>query len=116
MVMNNVDKYLKIARDAVIKPSGNIEEKIISRISNIDSKDKNLLDDRFLDFFKKSNSRLYLTAEKIKNTPGVFATFIITAIFIFGFLILIIKIFSGEEKKGSDRFQLSSSKDEAEKK
>ncbi|MDD3628600.1 MAG: hypothetical protein PHN81_02325 [Actinomycetota bacterium] len=107
--MNNVNKYLKIARDAVIKPpSGNIEEKIINRISNIDNKDESLLDEKFLDFFKKSNSRLYQTAEKIRNNPGFFAGIIITVIFIISFFVLITKKLLDEGEKSADELKLSS--------
>jgi hypothetical protein len=114
--MNNVNKYLKIARDAVIKPpSGNIDEKIIDRISNIDNEDKNLLDQKFLDFFKKSNSRLYLTAEKIRNNPEVFVTIIITALFIFSFFILIIKRSMDAEEKDADGYKLSSPENKTDK-
>lgn len=111
--MNDIDKYLKIAKDAVIEPSGNIEEKIINRISHIGSKDKSLLNDSFLDFFKKSNSRLYLAIEKIKDNPGAFTTIVITAISIFIFLIFIGKILSNAEKTGGGRSRLSSPEDEA---
>jgi hypothetical protein len=75
--MNSVNRYLKIAKDAVIKPSDNIDEKIIERISNIRKSDMDLLDERFMDYFKKSNSRVYLMLEKIKNNPGIFAFLII---------------------------------------
>ena len=114
--MNDVNKYLKIARDAVIKPpSGNIEEKIINRISNIDNKDENLLDEKFLDFFKKSNSRLYQTAEKIRNNPGFFTAIIITLIFIISFFVLIIKKLLDEGEKSVDELKLSSPENKTDK-
>jgi hypothetical protein len=69
--MDTLDKYLKIAKKAVINPGeGNIEEKILKRLSNIDEKDEKLLDDNFLDYLKKSNSRPYLFSEDLKNNPG----------------------------------------------
>jgi hypothetical protein len=69
--MDTLDKYLKIAKKAVIKPGeGDIEEKILKRLSNINEKDKKLLDDNFLDYLKKSNSRPYLISEDLKNNPG----------------------------------------------
>jgi len=33
--MSEIDKYLKIAKDAVIEPEDGIEDKIIDRISHI---------------------------------------------------------------------------------
>jgi hypothetical protein len=69
--MDTLDKYLKIAKKAVIKSGeGDIEEKILKRLSNINEKDKKLLDDNFLDYLKKSNSRPYLFFEDLKNNPG----------------------------------------------
>ena len=44
--MNNVNKYLKFVKDAVIEPEGGIEDKIIDRISHIEEKDNHLLDAR----------------------------------------------------------------------
>ncbi len=113
--MNNVNKYLKIARNAVIEPSGDVEKKIIDRISHINRTDRSLLDDKFLDFFKKSNSRIYLIAEKIKNNPGAFATLAITLISMVILAVFIVKLFLGEEKPGAGKNQLSSSKNEAQK-
>ena len=69
--MNTLGKYIKIAKEAVIKTGeGDIEEKILNRLSNINEKDQNLLDDDFLDYLKKSNSRTYLFSENLKNNPG----------------------------------------------
>jgi len=108
--MNNINRYLKIAKDAVIKPSGDIDKKIIDRISHISKSDEKLLDEKFIDYFKKSNSRLYITVEKIKNNPGVF---IAAAISIFFIITFIIKVFLGEEKTGEGNNRLSSPKDDA---
>ncbi|HEY4695886.1 MAG TPA: hypothetical protein VIH13_03245 [Candidatus Hydromicrobium sp.] len=110
--MNNIDRYLKIARDAVIKPSDDIDKKIIDRISHIGKSDEKLLDDKFLDYFKKSNSRVCLIIEKIRNNPGAFAALAIAGIFIIVFIAFMFKIFLGEEKTGGDNHQLSSSKDD----
>ena len=71
--MSDVNKYLKIAKNVVVKPPEDIGEKIIDKISNIEESDKELLDEKFLDYLKKNNSRLYLLSEKIKNNPGKFA-------------------------------------------
>jgi len=81
--MDNLNKYLKIAKNVVIKPEeSNIEDKIINRLTTVSENDKNMLDESFLDYVKKSNSRLYLFAEKIRNNPGK-----VTAMFVFIFLI-----------------------------
>lgn len=72
--MNNIKKYLKIAKDAVVEPEEKFEDKIIDRISHIEEKDKEkLLDDNFRDFLKKSNSKPYLLEQKIRSNPGIFA-------------------------------------------
>ncbi len=81
--MSKVDKYLKIAKDAVIEPKDGIEGKIIDRISHIEEKDRGLLDENFKDFFEKNNSRPYLVGEKIKDHPGTFSFMIIVFLGIF---------------------------------
>ncbi len=110
--MSSIDKYIKIARDALIKPSGDIEGKIIDRISHIKNGDSLLLDEKFLDFFKKNNSRLYLVIEKIRNNQGAFAALAISVIFFIFIIFFIVKIFSG--RRGNDRNiqKLSSSENE----
>ena len=75
--MSEVNKYLKIAKDAVIEPEDSIEDKIIDRISHIEEKDSGLLDENFKDFFEKNNSRPYLVGEKIKDHPGTFSFVVI---------------------------------------
>jgi len=84
--MNNINRYLKIAKAAVIKPSEDIDKKIIDRISHISKSDEKLLDEKFIDYLKKSNSRLYITIEKIKNNPGVFIAAAISIFFIIAFI------------------------------
>ena len=90
--MDNLNKYLKIARNVVVKPEeSNIEDKIISRLTSVNENDKKMLDDNFMDYFKKSNSRLFLFTEKIRENPGK-----VTALFIFillfaGFFMLLLK-------------------------
>ena len=81
--MSEVNKYLKIAKDAVIEPEDGIEDKIIDRISHIEEKDESLLDENFKDFFEKNNSRPYLVGEKIKDHPGTFSFVIIVFLGIF---------------------------------
>ena len=71
--MESINKYLKIAKDAVIEPEDRIEDKIMDRISHIKDEDKDeILDKDFLDFFKKSNSKPYQFEQKLKSHPGVF--------------------------------------------
>lgn len=88
--MNSLDKYLKIVKKAVIKPGeGDIEEKILKRLSNINEKDEKLLDDDFLDYLKKSNSRTYLFSEDLKNNPKKYVMLGITAAIFFGMIFFI---------------------------
>jgi hypothetical protein len=110
--MNNINRYLKIARDAVIKPSDDMDKKIIDRISHISKSDEKLLDEKFLDYLNKSNSRAYLIIEKIRNNPEAFTALAIAVVFIVVFIAFMFKIFLGEEKTGGDNHQLSSSKDD----
>lgn len=108
--MNSINRYLKIAKDAVIKPSDNIDEKIIKRISHIKKSDMDLLDDRFMDYFRKSNSRVYLMLEKIKNNPGIFTLLIIAVVSII--IAFIIKKCLSKKEDGEENSQLSSSENE----
>lgn len=97
--MDTLDKYLKIAKKAVIKPGeGDIEEKILNRLSNINEKDKKLLDDNFLDYLKKSNSRLYQFSEDLKNNPGKYIVLSAAAAI---FFVMIFVIARNTSKKNS---------------
>ncbi len=106
--MDDVNKYLKTVKDAVIKPSDSIEEKIIDRISHIDEKDKELLDDKYLDYFKKTNSRVYMLSEKIRNNPGGFAVTALAVSLILLFVAYILKVFFSEENSRGRKNNLSS--------
>lgn len=97
--MNNLNKYLRIVKDAVIEPEDDIEDKIIDRISHIKEKDKDLLDDSFRDFFDKNNSRTYLVGEKIKDNPGIFAFVIIIVLGILGSLAYLLNILMSGSKR-----------------
>jgi len=110
--MSNIDRYLKIAKNAVIQPCDDIDKKIINRISNISKHDEKLLDNKFLDYLKKNNSRLYLVIEKIRNNPGTFTALAMAGFLIFVFIAFLFKMFLDEEKIGGDNHQLSSSKDD----
>ena len=97
--MSEVNKYLKIVKDAVIEPEGGIEDKIIDRISHIEEKDKNLLDERFNDFFEKNNSRPYLVGEKIKDHPGTFSFVIIVLFGIFAVFAYFLNMLISDNKR-----------------
>lgn len=98
--MNDIKKFLKIAKDAVVEPEDRFEDKIINRISKIEEKDKEeLLDDNFRDFFKKSNSKPYLLEQKIRTNPGVFALISIMLVGIIALLAHFIRIIIIEENK-----------------
>ncbi len=93
--MDSLNTYLKIAKEAVIKPGeGDIEERILKRLSNINEKDKRLLDDNFLNYLKKSNSRTYLFSEDLKNNLGKYITLSVTAAIFFGIMFLIARNFT----------------------
>jgi len=86
--MSVVNKYLKIAKNAVIQPPTDIEKKIIDRIYSLSKSDKSLLDEKFLGYLRKSNSRLYLLGEKIRNNPGKVVALGSIAVLIVIFLII----------------------------
>jgi len=90
--MDNLNKYMKIARNVVIKPEeNNIEDKIIDRLTSINENDKKILDDSFMDYFKKNNSRVYLFTEKIRDNPGKVTALFIFILFFVGFFMLLLK-------------------------
>ena len=69
--MSSVDKYIKAAKNVLIKSSEkDLEKKIIQRIANVSRADEKLLDEKFLDYMKKINSRPYILSEWILNNPG----------------------------------------------
>lgn len=101
--MSVVNKYLKIAKNAVIKPPTDIEKKIMDRIYNLSKSDKLLLDEKFLDYLRKSNSRLYLLCEKIRNSPGKVVALGSIAVLIVIFLIIELRNYRNRlDVKGSD--------------
>jgi hypothetical protein len=90
--MENLNKYLKIARNVVIKPEeSSIEDKIIKRLTSVNENDEKILDNNFLDYFKKSNSRFYLFTEKIRDNPGKVTILFIFILLFAGFFILLLK-------------------------
>ena len=75
--MNELSKFLKVAKDILVNPGCNIENKIIDRIKNLNEDDKKVLDEGFMNFLKKSNSRLYFFNKKIKENSGLIILFAI---------------------------------------
>ena len=72
--MGGINKYLKIAKDTVIEPEDNIEDKIMDRISRLKEEEKGkILDKNFIEFLKKSNSKPYQFEQKLRSHPGLFA-------------------------------------------
>ena len=68
--MSRVDKYIKAAKSILIRSSEeDLEKKIIQRIANVSSNDEKLIDEKFLDYMKKINSRPYILSEWILNNP-----------------------------------------------
>ena len=62
--MGNINKYLKIAKDAEIEPEDRIEDKIMDRISHLKEEDKEeILDDDFLEFLKNTTITIFLWAQ-----------------------------------------------------
>jgi hypothetical protein len=68
--MGKVEKYLNIAKTAVIKTPHDIDDKILQKLEKLEKEDKLLLDEEFLEYLKKNNSRIYLFNEKVKNNQG----------------------------------------------
>ena len=98
--MDNLNKYLRIARNVVIKPEeSNIEDKIINRLTSVNENDKKILDDSFLDYFKKSNSRLFLFTEKIRANPGKLTALFIFILLFAGFFTLLLKSSSAGQEQ-----------------
>lgn len=96
--MEKLDRYLKIAKNVMIKPQeNNIEEKIIKKLSNINDRDKSMLDANFLEYLKKNNSRLYLFSEKVRNSPGKFVALGLFIALSAGFLAYILKSASADK-------------------
>jgi len=93
--MDVLDRIFRVAKKAVIKSEkGDIEEKIIRRLSSISENDKKLLDNGFMNYLKNNNSRLYLFSESLKNNPEKFALLGIGMLVFIGFVFLIARSIS----------------------
>ncbi len=84
--MGKVEKYLNIAKTAVIKTPHDIDDKILKKLESLKREDSLLLDEEFLEYLKKNNSRIYLFNEKIKNNQG---KVIAAGIIVFGILLFL---------------------------
>jgi len=98
--MGNINKYLKIAKDAVIEPGDRIEDKIMDRISHLKEEEKEeILDDNFRQFIKNSNSKPYQLEQKVREHPGLFALVSIIVMGVIGVLAFIAQLIIREENK-----------------
>jgi len=98
--MSKIEKYIKLVKNIVIKPEKkDIEKKIIKRIENLNEDDRKLLDDKFMEYLKKNNSRLYLFKESVKNNPARFVMLVILFLFFSGIFVLILGMFYSPPSK-----------------
>jgi len=98
--MGNINKYLKIAKDAVIEPGDRIEDKIMDRISHLKEEEmEEILDDNFRQFIKNSNSKPYQLEQKVREHPGLFALVSIIVMGVIGVLAFIAQLIIREENK-----------------
>jgi len=95
--MGKVEKYLNIAKTAVIKTPKDIDGKILKKLESIKEDDKLLLDENFLEYLRKNNSRIYLFNEKIKNNQG--QVIISSIVFFTVFFFVIYKLLSSKKKR-----------------
>ena len=72
--MRALNRFFKYAKDIVVDPGQDIEDRIIDKIKNLSDNDKEVLDESFMEFLKKSNSRLYLFNKKLKENYGYLIT------------------------------------------
>ncbi|MDD3519704.1 MAG: hypothetical protein PHU65_00520 [Actinomycetota bacterium] len=86
--MSKISKFLKIAKDITVKPGENLEEKIIERIENLKDEEKEMLDEGFLDFLKKENSKIHLFGRRVKQNKGLIIFFSIFSSAVTAFLVI----------------------------
>ncbi len=100
--MNDLKKYIKIAKEITIQPADeHIEDRIMDRISRVDDDDRSLIDEKFLDYIKKSNSRIYLLTEKMKNNPLKFSVLLAVLLMLCCIIVFEVKklyLFSSENE------------------
>lgn len=73
--MKALNRFFKYVKDIVVDPGQDIENRIIDKIKNLSDNDKEVLDESFMEFLKKSNSRLYLFNKKLKENSGYLIAF-----------------------------------------
>ena len=98
--MKALNKFFKYARDIVVDPGQDIENRIIDKIKNLSDTDKEVLDESFMEFLKKSNSKLYLFNKKIKENTGYLIAFGILGFAAGAFLLVVFNNY----KKQKGRF------------
>jgi biotin-(acetyl-CoA carboxylase) ligase len=99
--MSKIDKILKIAKDVSVKPGEDFEEKIIEKIKNLENDAKDFLDENFLDFLKKENSRLYFFGKKVRENRGLIIFLSIFTTFLTTFLVIEYKKYLAKKQKNS---------------
>jgi hypothetical protein len=86
--MKELNRFFKYAKDILVDPGQEVENRIIDKIENLSDKDKEILDEGFMEFLKKSNSRLYLFNKKLKENSGYLIAFSILGFAASAFLII----------------------------
>ena len=98
--MANISRYLKIVKEAEIEPEESIEDRIMDKISNIKEEDREeILDKKFREFLKNSNSRTYQFEQKVRSHPGLFAMILVMILGAAAILAYIAKLIISAENK-----------------
>ena len=97
--MKILDRFFKYAKDMVVDPGQDIENRIIDKIENLSDNDKEILDEGFLDFLKKSNSRLYYFSKKLKENFGYLIAFGIIGFALVTFLLIEYRNYSRQKTR-----------------
>ncbi|MHB1346039.1 MAG: hypothetical protein ACYCXK_00970 [Candidatus Humimicrobiaceae bacterium] len=98
--MKILDRFFKYAKDMVVDPGKDIENRIIDKIENLSDSDQEILDEGFLDFLKKSNSRLYYFSKKLKENSGYLIAFGIIGFALVAFLVIEYRNYSRQKTRG----------------
>jgi len=73
--MKTLNRFFKYAKGLIFNPGQDIDKKIIDKIESLSDKDNEVLDEGFMEFLKKSNSRPYLFNKKLKENSGYLIAF-----------------------------------------
>ena len=103
--MNKLNKFLKFAKDIEVQPDSDMENKIINKIKNLSDEDKAILDEGFMKFLKKYNSRLYLFKKKLKENYGLVVLFSLLGIGASVFLLIEYKNYRKKIKNKWKKFK-----------